>query len=169
KVEGYNFDSRKYLLEYDDVINKQRTAIYKKRQELLEKKVQPVVLSMLDILWMNYLEDVEALRESVGMRAYGQHEPLVEYRRESYLMYKEMMENFEKWTADFETSNEQGGVGNEKLAAGIKNIQNASSLMAQGSTQSGTPQGETPDGKKIGRNDLCYCGSGKKYKKCHGR
>lgn len=163
KVEGFNFDSRKHLLEYDDILNKQRAALYKKRQELLEKKTSPTILSMLDILWMNYLEDVEALREAVGMRAYGQHEPLVEFRRESHIIFNEMLENFEKWTKDLEKSNEQSVMSNEMKVAsngqlvmsGVKNP----ALIAQNSLPS----------KKVGRNEPCPCGSGKKYKKCHGR
>ncbi|MEK9168544.1 MAG: preprotein translocase subunit SecA, partial [Patescibacteria group bacterium] len=60
KVEGMNFDGRKHLLEYDDVLNKQRTVFYKKRREFLEKKSAGQVLAMLDILWMNHLENLEA-------------------------------------------------------------------------------------------------------------
>ena len=130
KVEGFNFDLRKHLLEYDDVLNRQRTAFYKKRQEFLEKleadirgsdnsieadqrgyKMQP--LTMLDILWMNHLENIEALRDAVGMRAYGQHDPLVEYRRESYILFKEMMENFDTWLRQTQISADNKQIGAE--------------------------------------------------------
>ncbi len=146
KVEGINFDSRKHLLEYDDVLNKQRTAFYKKRREFLEKKSATPVLAMLDILWMNHLENLEALRESVGMRAYGQHDPLVEYRRESFILFKEMTVNFEKWMEE----------NKEKIQE------------MTGDQQQTTIQPSVIDYKKIGRNEPCPCGSGKKYKKCHG-
>lgn len=184
KVEGFNFDLRKHLLEYDDVLNKQRTAFYKKRQELLEKleadirgsdnsieadqrgyKMQP--LTMLDILWMNHLENIEALRDAVGMRAYGQHDPLVEYRRESYILFKEMMANFEHWLEE----------NKEKLEADARgSIQNLEADQ-RGSTigvYQRSNQRESAYGK-VGRNDPCPCGAKKpdgtpiKYKKCHGK
>ncbi|PIY59109.1 preprotein translocase subunit SecA, partial [Candidatus Wolfebacteria bacterium CG_4_10_14_0_8_um_filter_39_64] len=120
KVEGFNFDSRKHLLEYDDILNKQRTTIYRKRQELLEKKSLPQILGMLDILWMNHLENMEALRESVGMRAYGQHDPLVEYRRESHIMFKDMMNGFDKW---LEENKEKIEEAQKNMAATQNNTQ----------------------------------------------
>ena len=149
KVEGFNFDLRKHLLEYDDVLNKQRNAIYRKRQEILEKisenkvdeilkellaenennvsdnsidqtsqqinppKIKPEVLekikslnndqkkivgqrilSVLDMFWMSHLENLEALTESVRIRAYGQKDPLVEYKYESRGLFKELLDNF---------------------------------------------------------------------------
>lgn len=160
KVEGFNFDSRKHLLEYDDILNKQRAALYKKRQELLEKKTSPTVLSMLDILWMNYLEDVEALREAVGMRAYGQHEPLVEFRRESHIIFNEMLDNFEKWTKELEVKAEDAD--NKQMVA-----ENQKPIKAVFNPD--INKYESASGKKVGRNEPCPCGSGKKYKKCHGK
>jgi len=159
KVEGFNFDGRKHLLEYDDVLNKQRTAFYKKRQEFLaaaEKGQQQPALMMLDILWMNHLENLEALRESVGMRAYGQHDPLVEYRRESHILFKEMMGNFNKWLEE----------NKEK----IQQITNDQRLITESSAANvAGRKSSVASQKKIGRNDPCWCGSGKKYKKCHGK
>lgn len=155
KVEGLNFDSRKYLLEYDDILNKQRIALYKKREDLLKENTLPQIIGMLDVLWMNYLEDVEALRESVGMRAYGQHEPLVEYRRDSHRLFQEMINNFDKWR-------EENGV---RIKEEVGKIQQQGVSIVN----LATPAKESANaGKKIGRNDPCWCGSGKKYKKCHG-
>jgi preprotein translocase subunit SecA len=109
-------------------------------------------LAMLDILWMNHLENLEALRESVGMRAYGQRDPLVEYRRESFILFKEMMANFERWLEE----------NKEKLNAtsDMKITTNDAESLAMSQL--------TFDKKKVGRNDPCPCGSGKKYKRCHG-
>jgi preprotein translocase subunit SecA len=150
KIEGLNFDSRKHLLEYDDVLNKQRTVVYEKRQKLLESGAHPQILGILDILWMNHLENMEALRESVRLRAYGQHDPLVEYRRESNLMYKEIIANFEKWLEENKEklSEQESGIGNQEAK---------------------DPVSRTPtnaNSYKLGRNSPCYCGSGKKYKFC---
>ncbi|MBU6142050.1 preprotein translocase subunit SecA [Patescibacteria group bacterium] len=154
KVEGFNFDSRKHLLDYDDILNKQRLAIYDKRQGLLEQHVHPQMLAMLDMLWMAHLENMEALREAVRLRAYGQRDPLAEYRRESYGLFKQLLADFDEWVA-------QNG---DKLQQ--------ASMMAPPpppkvdlSSRSDAPLG----GEKVGRNDPCPCGSGKKYKKCHGK
>ena len=178
RVEGANFDARKHLLDYDDVLNKQRLAIYKKRQEILETGGMPrhpppdvlgmvlspqaktQVLQMLDFLWMSHLENVEALADSVRLRAYGQHDPLVEYRREGHLLYQQLLADFEKWVEENKSKLEQ--ISNDKLlisnqtpSVNDKNIRN-STLGISNSSQ------------KTGRNDPCPCGSGKKYKKCHG-
>ena len=153
KIEGLNFDSRKYLLEYDDVLNKQRTAIYEKRQKMLEGGVIPQIFGMLDALWMSHLENMEALRESVRLRAYGQHDPLVEYRRESNMMYKEMVANFEKWMEE----------NKDKFSKqeSVNRNQETENLVSHSSVDIKS--------HKLGRNDPCYCGSGKKFKKCHGK
>ncbi len=189
KVEGMNFDARKHLLEYDDVLNKQRLAVYRKRQELLEaseeelkaifgeiaekmgengkaltefventKETLPhrrAAVYILDMLWMNHLEDLEALAEFVRIRAYGQHDPLVEYRRESHALYHRMFSSFESWVAE-----------------NLPKIEVTAQMASEGVGSDGEPLKpldlSPEDLAKIGRNDLCPCGSGKKYKKCHG-
>ncbi len=145
KIEGMNFDARKHLLDYDDVLNKQRTVIYQRRQELLEAKAHPQVLSVLDMLWMNHLENIEALMDAVRIRAYGQHDPLVEFRREGHIMYQQLIVDFEDWVKE----------NADKLDEVVEEIP--------------LPAKPLPESdKKVGRNDPCPCGSGKKYKKCHG-
>jgi preprotein translocase subunit SecA len=155
RVEGLHFDSRKHLLEYDDVLNKQRLSIYKKRQELLAGRAHPQILAFLDMLWMNHLSDMEALADAVRLRAYGQHDPLVEYKKDGHAMFQALLANFEQWhkenTERFQ--NMESGIMNNE-AKPPTNIQN-SSFKIQDS--------------KVGRNDPCPCGSGKKYKKCHGQ
>jgi len=123
KVEGMNFDIRYQLLEYDDVLNKQRTYIYKMRQDVLEAKekgnlmlwiknylnieqeirdvsslqeeeLKEQVLRIIDTLWMFHLENLETLRESISLRAYGQRDPLIEYRYESYKLFKQLLSQF---------------------------------------------------------------------------
>jgi len=122
KVEGMNLDIRRHLLEYDEVLNKQRNFIYKLRQKILEaverrnlnealnqigitlsaglklpaEKFGVIfrnILNVLDLLWMIHLEKLEHLRESTALRAYGQREPLVEYRKECYYSFKELQNN----------------------------------------------------------------------------
>ena len=131
KIEGFNFDSRKQVLEYDNVLDKQRRAIYTRRRtilvgkpeevalvleelageseeakKLLAKKEEElgteqflamargVLLQTLDLLWVEHLESMEYLRGSVNLRAYGQRDPLTEYRKEGTRIYKEMEESF---------------------------------------------------------------------------
>ena len=131
KIEGFNFDARKHVLEYDNVLDQQRRAVYERRrkiltgsldavadvlselagesaeaQELLNKKKEAigsdaflgaargVLLQTLDTLWVEHLETMEYLRGSVNLRAYGQRDPLVEYRKEGVRMYKEMEDAF---------------------------------------------------------------------------
>ena len=156
KVEGLHLDARKHLLEYDDVLNKQRTAIYKKRQDLLEAKVHAQVLYMLDMLWMDHLENMESLSESVRLRAYGHHDPLVEYRREGHVLFQNMLAGFEEWLK----ANE------EKLRMSqVLNINQAKISNHQENSQF----------KNVGRNDPCPCGAKKqdgtfvKFKHCHGK
>ena len=101
------------------------------------------------MLWMGHLEDIEALTESVRIRAYGQHDPLVEYRRESRRLYQELLANFEDWI--------------------FFNLLRIVSTEPAAHAPSKQPSTGLPAGmKEVGRNDPCPCGSGKKYKKCHG-
>lgn len=162
RVEGHHFDSRKHLLEYDDVLNNQRLAIYKKRQELLKDKAPLPVLGTLDTFWMEHLEQMEALRESVRLRAVGQKDPLVEYRRDGQQMFNQLLSDFDSWyeeNADKFQKAEgeaQGSVvETEKLEFKHQGMHGGSAKPAA-------------SGDKVGRNDPCPCGSGKKYKKCHG-
>ncbi len=234
KVEGANFDLRKHLLEYDDVLNKQRAAVYKRREELLgllskeevasvaceavlahfQSAVAPAfeydratalhmlqdagipdaesfsdadgarthleemcakaaenplarnqLLGILDMLWMTNLEDLEALQESVGLRAYGQRDPLVEYRQEASRLFKGFWANFNGLVfANLFKLMANAASAKAAVASGAN--PNAAALRASG----GGSQGAGASGsKKIGRNDPCPCGSGKKYKFCHGQ
>ncbi len=183
KIEGLNFDLRKHLLEYDDVLNKQRTAFYKKRQDVLVatridtdiktdehgyaddeqyKKFRSSMLMMLDVLWMNHLENLEALRESVGMRAYGQKEPLIEYRRDSHIMFKEMIANFELWQE-------------EQSKKALEENSNSKTSISSEMPKIQTQKPIVNSYGKVGRNDPCPCGAKKedgapkKYKHCCGK
>jgi len=208
KVEGANFDARKHLLEFDDVLNKQRSAIYSRRSKFLESgergEIRQQLLEVLqnfvdrlrkmeavpghdenihkfleegearlnslpetltleqsqiagrhltqiqDMLWVEHLESLEELRNSVNIRAYAQHEPLTEYRREAHRLYNSFQQAFEELV--FRTVF-------EALKAEPKpQTQNVPPVVAI-----------SADGNPVGRNDMCPCGSGKKYKKCHGK
>ncbi|MDO8601338.1 MAG: SEC-C metal-binding domain-containing protein, partial [bacterium] len=180
KIEGMNFDLRKHVLDYDDVLNKHRETFYRKRRGLLEvadlklqiesrlkteeekkafeEKVKElgenfnsaakfVCLRILDMLWVEHLENMEHLRDSVRLRAYGQQDPLVEYKNEGHKMFQRLLETFETMVAD------------AILKVSVK-PQAASQPVSSPSVA---------DPNRVGRNDPCPCGSGKKYKKCHGK
>ncbi|MBI4096392.1 MAG: preprotein translocase subunit SecA [Candidatus Levybacteria bacterium] len=250
KVEGFNFDIRKHLVDYDDVLNKQREIIYKRRRAVLENKesleekiiekinsttasivnahmvqvddgklvdekivddfttIIPfddlskkqlvkqleaaaimeqkinfltnivrdlyeqrkkqlgremmvqieryVILSVTDTLWMDHLDAVENLRGGIGLRGYGQRDPLVEYKNEAYTMFEQLINAID-----------------DEIVHRIYRIQVQTPLpqhhhvMEQPAGAAvGIPEVSTIN-KKLGRNDPCYCGSGKKYKKCH--
>jgi len=188
KVEGFNFDARKHLLDYDDVLNKQRQTIYKKRQEILEGNkvlvnskqenggtvlshkialshgVAPRVLQMLDFLWMSHLENMEALAESVRLRAYGQHDPLVEYRREGHLLFQQLLHDFDQWV----------GENKEKLNVPSAKENSTDHMKNTAVNNTFNMAHSTLNIEKVGRNDPCPCGAKDenghsiKYKRCHG-
>ena len=163
KVEGFNFDARKHLLEYDDVLNKQRTAVYAKREALLHGHAPVQALYFLDMLWMSHLEDMESLRDSVRLRAYGQRDPLVEYRREAHLLYQQLLAQFEEWMKENEA----------RLKAAVEAAKESSAPVASPLAIPAAPAINQYEG--TGRNDVCPCGKKDaegnpiKYKKCHGK
>ena len=304
-VEGQNFEARKHLLEYDDVMNKQRTAVYGLRRRLLEgldqkdliiedyvssllgeilekfcphkahvddwdlkglkdaiftrfgvdiyaEGVKPeemsrqelgdaifeklkerygakeqligaeamryhermIMLSVIDAQWKDHLLSMDHLKEGIGLRGYGQHDPLVEYKRESFDMFEEMMQRFQEETARYlylmqvlerppDSGAMPGGAPEARLGqgpeAGVPSVitggrggngrpprQVATSVdeieeafqrrkkreleqaRMAGSGDMQTVQQVVRSGEKVGRNDPCTCGSGKKYKKCCG-
>ncbi len=277
KVEGMHFDARKHVVEYDDVMNKQRQIVYEERRKILEgadargnilgyvrdiivkgvdqhcssrhyenwdleslvkylsgylpiapgteipdealhkgtegliehiqaaaaeaydRKVEEigaetmpfversVMLQAIDYQWMEYLTQMEQFREGISLRAYGQRDPLVEYKNEAFEMFNELRERIqgsivsgifrvqvtrnapppqaqplvrqvtESGPAEMDGSNGTGGKPKAQQRRG------APAAARYGAA---VPAGEAA---KLGRNDPCWCGSGKKYKRCHGR
>jgi preprotein translocase subunit SecA len=291
-VEAQNFEARKHLLEYDDVMNKQREAVYGLRHQLLEGvdqkeiiledyvsgilsdlmdefcavKVHPadwdvkglkdaiftrfgvdilaegikpetlnrqelgdaifdwlkarydaketligpdamryhermIMLSVLDSQWKDHLRDMDHLKEGIGLRGYGQHDPLVEYKRESFDMFEAMMRRSQEDTVRYlylmqilerpealpgrppvagQPVGTPGGDGNGRqrnVSTSVDELEEAfqrrkrreleqARMAGAGDRQ---PVQQVVRGTaKVGRNDPCPCGSGKKYKKCCG-
>ncbi|HKO58052.1 MAG TPA: preprotein translocase subunit SecA [Thermoanaerobaculia bacterium] len=267
QVEGRNFEARKHLLEYDDVMNKQRESVYTLRRSILEgregkeyilnaaddivdfivdthvpddgrehpdeaelnaelfdyfgitlesagvdvnamrkeevkerlreavneryeqkeKAVGPEVmrlheryllLQVIDQQWKDHLLMLDHLKEGIGLRGYGQRDPLIEYKKESFDLFQEMMERVQDrvvkylWKMDVvvEREGESRTGGRDSETARIERM--LPQAPKQQLTFSGAPK-EAPSPVKrqqgkVGRNDPCPCGSGKKYKKCHG-
>jgi preprotein translocase SecA subunit len=257
KVEAHNFDIRKHLLEYDDVMNKQREVIYNQRREVLkgeelkedvlemahgladevvarygDKELDPadwelrglreglnhqfnlkidfnpqeltvngmtemvnqkvaeayedkekrfgepmlrqlekiIMLQTIDSLWKDHLLNMDHLKEGIGLRGYGQKNPLQEYQKEGFEMFEEMVHRIQEdvvqklFTVEIareaaaqELELQQPRPQRMVLSHGSENVEAA--RVAQAKRQ----------GEKIGRNDPCPCGSGKKYKRCCGK
>ena len=261
KVEAHNFDIRKHLLEYDDVLNKQREVVYNERREVLkgeglkdqvvelaetladdiiaryaDKELHPsdwdlnslsealyhqfnlrfdfraedddrlsvetvaemvqkridqtyedkesrfgapmlrqlekiILLQTIDNLWKDHLLNMDHLKEGIGLRGYGQKNPLQEYQKEGYDMFEEMIHRKEEDVVQKLFTVE---LARETVAPEIALEQPRQQKMVL-SHGGGDPIAAQPspaarrDGEKVGRNDPCPCGSGKKYKRCHGK
>lgn len=194
RIEGFHFDSRKHVLEFDDVMNHQRRFIYERRKKILlgsnddigqellgvvgdDKHIQDVIenkksqfgeeaffnsvrvlmLQTIDLFWMDHLEMMDYLRGSVNLRAYGQRDPLIEYKKEGLRLFKEMEfainDSILKTLVDVTPNTKE-----EKVELVTNNTESKSVFSSN----------KADGNKEVGRNDICPCGSGKKYKKCHG-
>ncbi|MBI2956130.1 MAG: preprotein translocase subunit SecA [Acidobacteria bacterium] len=260
-VEAQNFEARKHLLEYDDVMNKQRVAIYSMRRTILEgadlkeeilsmaadfshhilathcpptahpehwnldalrqelwrqfgldtrgngldplrlnrdeleaaleekvkalygekerqlgaetlRRLERIIrLQIIDTQWKDHLLTMDHLKEGINLRGYGQKDPLIEYKRESFGLFEEMLDRVDSETLRylFLMKPVQQEMSEEERLFARRRQRQASELQFLGG---GAPESARPQpiraAQKIGRNDPCPCGSGKKYKKCHG-
>ncbi|MBW2638183.1 MAG: SEC-C domain-containing protein, partial [Deltaproteobacteria bacterium] len=255
RVEGQNFDIRKHLLEFDDVMNRQREVIYRQRRDVLkgedlwkivnemleevvedlvdeyiEEKVHPsewnlkglddilykqfslktnfekvdpvtldreevtekivndaqnllkskeeeygkplmeyvmrvVMLQSIDTHWKDHLLAMDHLKEGIGLRGYGQKDPVREYQKEGYEMFMDMVYRIKE---DMLEKLSMVKIQREEEVQEIRERQSQDYVMSRGDTGAKTATVKR-DGKKVGRNDPCPCGSGKKYKHCCGR
>jgi len=256
RIEGHNFDIRKYVLEYDNVMNKHRESIYGLRRRALyaedtrsialdyihdvaeniirahsategdseetskqitealmnlapfmpelpekiktlgseelvihvnaeldrlygEKETRAgvqqmrdlermVLLRTIDQLWMDHIDQMEYLRDSVRLRAYGQRDPLVEYKLEGQRMFEQLLQSIKLQVANiiYKVDIVQPSEAQPIYESGPLNISAPEATHHE--TIHGLPA-EARTRAKVGRNDPCPCGSGKKYKKCHGK
>ncbi|HEY4478299.1 MAG TPA: SEC-C metal-binding domain-containing protein, partial [Candidatus Paceibacterota bacterium] len=209
KIEGFNFDSRKHILEYDDILNHQRKTVYDRRRNLLlgdisfiESKLLEVIdndienkeknlkivedkinqigrerfyntarqlmLQSIDMYWVEHLEVMDYTRSSVNLRAYGQRDPLVEYKREGLRLFKEMQAVIDVQILNLLPHIAENIASRE--AVELKEIHDQAQKIGDqdGSNKSSRNQNIIKK-QEVGRNDPCPCGSGKKYKKCHGK
>ena len=197
RIEELNFDMRKHVLAYDDVLNIQRQSIYSRRRALLvggheavdtelervgasdekfksvvmEKKtelgitfyeqVQKFLLQTIDFLWVDHLEAMEYLRSSVNLRAYGQRDPLVEYKREGLTMFQQMESSYAMQVENIlpnlrgadavQPRRPEGGRGPEAILSGV--IHSAVRSITMGAS--------SPSHKKFERNDKIVITDGK--------
>jgi preprotein translocase subunit SecA len=203
RIEGFHFDARKHVLEFDMVLNHQRKIIYDKRRKILvgteeevketlksylgsdgalisliESNIKEVgedvfiraaralMLQSIDFFWMDHLETMDYLRGSVNLRAYGQRDPLVEYKKEGLKLFKEMEISI--------AESIKNALANMRDAKKLKEVEvvEASGLVdtfEESSDRQGAIKNTSLQNRgtsNIGRNDPCPCGSGKKWKKC---
>jgi preprotein translocase subunit SecA len=134
--------------------------------ELIIELERQVLLRSMDNLWIDHLVAVDYLRTGIGLRGYGQRDPLVEYKKETYRMFNELLSAIQK---EVVYSVYKISIGTE-LAPSIIEKGNLNFQGAEKTTVTDMPlksdKPTTAEGKEIGRNDVCFCGSGKKYKKC---
>jgi preprotein translocase subunit SecA len=176
--------------------------------ELMRHMERIVMLQVIDNQWKDHLLSMDHLKEGIGLRGYGQKDPLIEYKKESFQLFQDMMDRIEDETVrylfflqreegqsspqgpypdvDEDEDEDSGGEPVATLAASSEQKQAAQSAVQDFTRNvqrkkekemaelqfagSGTPapKAQVIAGPKVGRNDPCPCGSGKKYKKCHG-
>jgi len=199
KIEGFHFDARKHVLEFDDVLNTQRESVYAKRHALLlgdgddvrgildtfivgdediknivaEKEkslgeeqfievIRRLMLQTIDMFWIEHLETMDYLRSSVNLRAYGQRDPLIEYRKEG----RQLFDSMELAVAD-KVIELLPNVQAHAFEQDQEKLRKQRERMKMVGSDDSTTKGVTiQKQEKVGRNDMCPCGSGKKYKKC---
>ena len=126
----------------------------------------------MDNLWVDHLVAVDYLRTGIGLRGYAQQDPLVEYKKETYRMFTELLSFIQKEVVYLIYKVSLGIQIAPSVMGSAKNISlSGASKNESGEAQvaSASPKKEvSQDGTEVGRNDVCPCGSGKKYKKCHG-
>ncbi len=132
-----------------------------------------ILLQIIDGAWKDHLLAMDHLKEGIGLRAYGQRDPLVEYKRESFDMFCQMKERIENEAVRFlfllEPMTEEERREEEERRRREQEQIFARRLPRQGRRhRAGRCQAGQAQEAKVGRNDPCPCGSGKKYKKCHG-
>ncbi|MFH0852522.1 MAG: preprotein translocase subunit SecA [bacterium] len=168
------------LKERDEIINYLLEAA-RNAYELKEKEVGPqsmreiekfLTLRTIDIFWMDHLDNMEHLRDSVRLRAYGQKDPLVEYKNEGHRLFRDLLAAIESNIVKsiYKVVLAKDAPRQElPLAQARENRGTDPSASASGNKNIGRPAQRGSSPAKLGRNDPCWCGSGKKYKKCHGK
>lgn len=146
---------------------------YEKRKETLGKELlshieRMVLLQMIDLAWRDNLYELDQLKKGIGYRAYAQKDPKIEYQKESFMLFDGMMKRIRETTIEY-VFKVQVNVTARPMPSGQENKNvDPTKSSADTSDKNVKKQVTTKDIKKIGRNDPCPCGSGKKYKKCCG-
>ncbi len=180
EIVEQNLDSVDALLEESEAKVK---AIYEQRTrefgaDRMQYLVRFVLLQVIDSKWKEHLYALDSLREGIGLRAYGQRDPLVEYKREAFDLFESMSNTVKTEAVEFLFRVQQVNESKPRTAAAVES---KAKYLHPDSTKASafSPRNESADNsapepikrhsEKVGRNDACPCGSGKKYKKCCGQ
>ncbi|MBU1937496.1 SEC-C domain-containing protein, partial [bacterium] len=173
-----------------DAVEEKILELYERRRkslgaELFDQLQRIAILRVIDEKWKEHLYEMDRLKEGVGLRAYGQKDPLIEYKKEGFAQLQSMLDEVNQealrfiFRAQLRPEGEPVGApaSHEQTVqrASYSHADSSGMAFAQAGGQTPPPGGAAPAGKKqpvrvekVGRNDPCPCGSGKKYKKCHG-
>lgn len=164
-------------------------SFYKKKEEMLGSDLMArleryAVLSVIDQKWKEHLREMDDLKEGIGLRAYGQKDPLIEYKGEAFKLFVTLLENVRDDSVSFafkffpaapdevqsrRRHQQPARITESKQSATNIGLASSGNKPGQRSPEQGGKPQPVKVGEKVGRNDPCPCGSGKKYKNCHGR
>jgi preprotein translocase subunit SecA len=159
------------------IIEKAREVYQKKEEEFgastLRYLEKVIMLQSVDHHWKDHLLAIDQLKEGIGLRGYGQKDPKIEYQREAYQMFLEMLDRIKRDTVEklfaiqIAKDQEVHEMRSERKQTFVMTRgPMAAAAQRGGETEEGKGVTVRREGKKVGRNDPCPCGSGKKYKKC---
>jgi preprotein translocase subunit SecA len=183
-----------------EMLYKTAREFYRRKEEVVPESIMRQiekysVLSVIDQKWREHLREIDSLREGINLRAYGQKDPLLEYKQEAYHLFVGLLREIELETLslafklfpvtqeeskEIEARQRKAALRQERLVAqhaeagsvyenAVANQEDQSLPRMAASTEEGLPHQPVRAERKPGRNDLCPCGSGKKYKNCHGQ
>jgi len=144
--------------------------------ELLQALERHEMLIVLDTQWKDHLLSIDHLKEGIGLRGYGQRDPLTEYKKEAFDLFEDMFERMKAAVIErlFKVQIVRDAPMELPAMTALADARESRGELAGGEparAAAPAPRTQTvprtPTGEKIGRNDPCFCGSGKKYKKCH--
>ena len=169
--EDYKFDDAQ-LEQYDasqleELLLEKATQVYSKKEAelgepLMRELERVMMLRVVDEYWMDNIDAMQELRQGIGLRAYGQNDPVVEYKREGYEMFERMIAAIQEETL------RRIFLARVQVGSTVKR-ERVAKVTGESAGADGTVKKQpVKKGKKVGRNDPCPCGSGKKYKKCCG-
>ena len=182
-INNYGIDMSKYISEHSTEPEKISEELIKQANEKYQQKEEEVgsddmrelerivMLKVVDEKWMNHIDSMDELKDGIGLRAYGQQDPVVKYRIEGMDMFEEMISDIKSDVTKIIMNIRQQGETKRQETVKITGAALEAIHSVDGGSKIGTDVDKTirNEGPKVGRNDPCPCGSGKKYKNCCGK
>jgi len=170
-IKGLKNDTLDEQALIEEVIEKAHQKYEDKKQEVGEQEIKElervVMLKVVDEKWMNHIDNMDELKDGIGLRAYGQKDPVVQYRIEGSDMFEQMVEDIKTDVVKILLNIHRAGEVRRKETVKITNAsQENLNNLDKDTVRKETVKNEGPN---VGRNDPCPCGSGKKYKQCCGK